>query len=251
MTTLRLSRNILTFHDPELVDSSDLFKDCSEDGFEVIEEDVPQSRISRIFGPVERLFRRRDPDPETETESYEVGSSYRNSDDVAEVIERSRRSRRRSGNSDDSVEVIEEDVPQSRVSRILGPVERLFRRRDPDPETETESYEVGSSNRNSDDVVEIIEEDSDVPRTNPVPPSRVSRIFGQFEGLFGRRDRDREAEMEPDQVGSSDREAGSASGSDMEGGVSRGLGAALPEPLRRLFVRRRRIHDVESVLEDD
>jgi hypothetical protein len=177
----------------------------------------------------------------------------------------SRLFRRRRSDSDEFVEVIEEesDFPRSRVSRVFRPVERLFRRRGQDEEESSDSDDIvevseedsdhprfrrraqdQEENSDSDEIVEVIEEDSDHPRF------RASRVFGPVEQLFRKRDRDQEAAY-AEETRSTDREIGAASGSDRQEAASMGLGAALPEPLRRLFVRRRRIHDIESGLVDD
>jgi hypothetical protein len=119
------------------------------------ESDLPRSRARRVFGTVERLFRkkgRRRESPSSFEYSTESSSSDGNSDGVV-VVNRedleyrtpSLRSSRRTSNSDD-IEIMEEesnDPPaRSRASRILGPIERLFRRRDRDrEERETASYE--------------------------------------------------------------------------------------------------------------
>lgn len=119
------------------------------------ESDLPRSRVRRVFGTVERLFRkksRRRESPSSFEYSTESSSSDGNSDGVV-VVNRedleyrtpSLRSSRRTSNSDD-IEIMEEesnDPPaRSRASRILGPIERLFRRRDRDrEERETASYE--------------------------------------------------------------------------------------------------------------
>ena len=73
----------------------------------------------------------------------------------------------------------------------------------------------------------------------------VTQIFEPVEELFRRRDRD-DTYTRSDENRASDRDSGSTSGS--EGHVSR-LGAAFPEPLRRLFVRRRSV-DIESAPHD-
>jgi hypothetical protein len=87
---------------------------------------------------------------------------------------------------------------------------------------------------------------------DPPARSRASRIIGPIERLFRRRDRDREERETASYEGSSDTEASSASGSDRQEVTAREsvIGVALPEPLRGLFIRRRRIRDIES-LEDD
>ena len=177
----------------------------------------------------------------------------------------SRLFRRRRSDRDEIVEVIEEesDLPRSRVSRAFRPFERLFRRRGQDEEGSSDSDDIvevseedsdhprfrrraqdQEENSDSDEIVEVIEEDSDHPRF------RASRVFGPVEQLFRKRDRDQEAAY-AEETRSTDREIGAASGSDRQEAVSMGLGAALPEPLKRLFVRRRRVDDVESGLVDE
>jgi hypothetical protein len=176
----------------------------SDEIIEVIEEDLdlPRSRVSRVFQPVERLFRKRGQDEEE------------------------------SSDSDGIIEVIEEDSdhPRFRANRVLG----RFRRRAQDQE----------ENPDSDEIVEVIEEGSDHPQF------RASRVFRPVEQLFRKRDRGQEAAY-AEETRSTDREIGAASGSDRQEAVSMGLGAALPDPLRRLFVRRRRVHDIESGFVDE
>ena len=80
--------------------------------------------------------------------------------------------------------------------------------------------------------------------------SRATRVIEPIERIFQRwnraRDRD-ETEITSDERRPADRESSSTSGSERH--VSR-FGAAFPEPLRRLFVRRRRSPDVESLASD-
>jgi hypothetical protein len=149
----------------------------------------------------------------------------------------------------------EEDDSTLDWRRDFGPprivIEERYRRRD----------NIGSRRRfrrrlsSDDDDVVVIEEDSNDFRT------RAGMIFGPVQRIFRRRGRgEAESETASYETESSERESrqpresGSGSGSeraDRQTGVSGRLGAAFPETFRRLFVRRRRSHDVESILVDD
>ena len=181
-----------------------------------------------------RLFRRRRSDGDEIVEVIEEDSDLPRSR-ASRVLGRFRRraqDEEESSDSDDIIEVIEEDSehPRFRASRVLG----RFRRRAHDRE----------ENPDGDEIVEVIEEDSDHPQL------RASRVLRPVEQLFRKRARDQEAAYAED-TRSTDREIGAASGSDRQEAVSMGLGAALPKPLRRLFVRRRRVHDIESGFVDE
>jgi hypothetical protein len=111
----------------------------------------------------------------------------------------------------------------------------------------TPSLRSSRRTSNSDDI-EIMEEESN----DPPARSRASRILGPIERLFRRRDRDREERETASYEGLPDTEASSVSWLDRQEVTAREtvIEVALPEPLRRLFIRRRRIRDIES-LEDD
>jgi hypothetical protein len=81
-----------------------------------------------------------------------------------EVRRRNREFRRRNGGNDDTVESKEEvsDLPRSRARRMVGTVERLFRkkgRRRESPSSYEYSTEISSSHGNSDQVVVVSRED--------------------------------------------------------------------------------------------
>ena len=158
-----------------------------------------------------------------------------------------RRSGRRRSDSDEEVVVIEEDrsdVPQSRVGRAFRSVAWMFRGRGRETEEDVEySDETGPSDQDQD---EAIEEESDLP-----PRTLASRVLAPVEWVFRRRGREQEDDEEySDETRPSREEASATSGSDRPASVHRGLGAALREPLRRVFLRRRRVHDEESLVED-
>ncbi|KAE9365921.1 hypothetical protein N431DRAFT_495731 [Stipitochalara longipes BDJ] len=216
----------------------------SDDEVEVVEEDsdMPRSRARRVFGTVDRitrLFGRRSADSDDEVEVVEDdsdGPPPRIRRAARPVEEFARRTSRRRSDSSDEIVAIEEDSDRSqfrarRAVRPVRPVERIARK-------------SGRRNSNSDDEVVVIEEDSDMPR------SFASRVLAPVEWMFRRRGRETDEEYS-DETRTSRGEFSATSGSDRPASVHRGLGAALPEPLKRLFLRRRRVHDIESLVEDD
>jgi hypothetical protein len=134
-------------------------------------------------------------------------------------------------NRDEAVVVSREDVMVNRE----------------DQEYQTRSRRSSERTSNSYDV-----EIREVEPNDPPARSRASRILGPIERLFRRRDRDREERETASYEGLPDTEASSVSWLDRQEVTAREtvIEVALPEPLRRLFIRRRRIRDIES-LEDD
>jgi hypothetical protein len=150
----------------------------------------------------------------------------------------------------------EDELPRSLASRVLAPVEWFFRRRG----RETEEGEYSDETRSSEhgEVVEMEEEEEgeedeeEDEEEEELPRSLASRVLGPVGRIFRRRGAETDEEGEySDETRPTREDASATSGSDGPASAHRGLGAALPEPLKRLFLRRRRVHDVESVLEDD
>ncbi|PMD34885.1 hypothetical protein L207DRAFT_128482 [Hyaloscypha variabilis F] len=195
----------------------------SDDEVVVVEEDesdIPQSRAGRVFRSVAWMFGGRA--RETEDEYSDETASYDEEED---------------------------ELPRSLASRVLAPVEWFFRRRGRETEEEGEySDETRSSDHG--EVAEVEEEEEE--EEEELPRSLASRVLGPVGRIFRRRGAETDEEGEySDETRPSREEASATSGSDGPASAHRGLGAALPEPLKRLFLRRRRVHDVESVLEDD
>ena len=118
MILSKVKRKSQTFHDPELVECSVQLKDYSERKADT----GSRRRHMNILLKVAHI---------TETAMELLWLL----DEDVEYRTHFRRSSRRSSNSDD-IEIMEEesnDPPaRSRASRILSPIERLFRRRDRD-----------------------------------------------------------------------------------------------------------------------